>query len=101
MQIDLLVLATIYGLLIAYVDFRPTWDDTGITLLALLVIIGLFNKKRPWLFALAIGVWIPLWGILTTHDIRFFLSLVLPFIGVYAGWTVHRAFRNNEHPAKF
>jgi hypothetical protein len=37
----LLPLALGFGLLIAYVDSRPNWDDTGVTALALLAGSGL------------------------------------------------------------
>ncbi len=68
----LLVASLVLGLLIAYIDSRPTWDDTGITVFALLAgggIIGLLVQKRPWLFALAFGLWIPLWGVVVRHDL--------------------------------
>jgi len=88
----LLVAAVIFGLLVAYVDSRPTWDDTGITAFSLLIdsgIIGFLAKKRPWLFALAIGLWFPLWYIITTYDLAMIILLVFPFVGVYIGWAVH------------
>ena len=46
------------GLLIAYVDSRPNWDDTGITALALFAccaVFGALEPKRCWLWALATG----------------------------------------------
>jgi hypothetical protein len=36
-----------FGLLIAYSDSRPTWDDAGITALALLIACGLFGFLAP------------------------------------------------------
>jgi hypothetical protein len=92
----LLVAAVVFGLLVTYIDSRPTWDDTGITVLVLLIgsgIIGLLAQKRPWIFALAIGLWLPLWYILTRHDLSMFIVLAFPFIGVYAGWLLRLGLR--------
>ena len=52
------VAALAVGILIAYVDSLPHWDDTGITVLALLVssgLLGMLSPRRPWLWALAVG----------------------------------------------
>jgi hypothetical protein len=88
------------GLLIAYIDSRPTWDDTGITVFALLAgggIIGLLLQKRPWLFALAFSIWMPVWGIVARHDLMMLVVLIFPFIGVYAGWAVRQVSRKVLH----
>jgi len=88
----LMIAAVMFGLLVAYVDTRPTWDDTGITVFSLLLgggIIGLLAQKRPWFFALAVGLWLPLWTILKSHDLAMIILLVIPFFGVYAGWVLN------------
>ena len=92
----LLLAAVLLGLLVTYVDTRPTWDDTGITVFALVIgsgIIGLLAERRPWLFALAVGVWLPAWYILTTHNLSMVIVLIFPFVGVYLGWALHFGFR--------
>jgi hypothetical protein len=76
------------GLVIAYVDSRPNWDDTGITALALFVccaLCGALVPKRPWLWALAIGAWIPIAGITMAGNFGSLLALVFAFAGAYAG----------------
>jgi hypothetical protein len=91
MQKILLAAAVISGLFITYVDSRPTWDDTGITAGAILFVCGiiaLLGYQRPWLLALAVGVWIPLYGILVTHNFGSIIALIIAFIGTYAGWGV-------------
>lgn len=96
MQKTLLAAALAVGMVITYVDSTPSWDDTGITALALLLgagVIGLFARRRPWLFALAIGLWIPLRGILLKHDFRFLIVLLFPLAGVYAGWALRKLVR--------
>jgi len=55
----LLIAAVVFGLVIAFIDTRATWDDTGITVMALLIVsgvVGLLAEKRPSLFALAVGL---------------------------------------------
>ena len=102
MQKGLLAIALASGLLIAYVDSRPTWDDTGITVFALLVtsgIIGLLVQRRPWLYALAIGLWIPLWGVIQAQNVSMLLVLLFPFAGVYAGWALRLVVQKTLHPA--
>jgi hypothetical protein len=55
--------AVALGLAIAYLDSRPGWDDAGVTAFALLLFAGAFGVivlYRPWVWTLAIGIWIPL-----------------------------------------
>ncbi len=87
----LLFCSALLGLLIAYTDSRPNWDDAGITVLVLVgggTIVGLLLEKHPWLFALAIGISIPIMGILARHDLMMLIVLIFPFIGVYTGWAI-------------
>jgi hypothetical protein len=93
-EILVLAAALVIGLAIAFVDTRPTWDDTGITAFALPaagVLIGLMVRRRPWLYALALGIWIPLWGALAKGNLGLFLVLPIPFAGVYLGWWLRRS----------
>jgi hypothetical protein len=76
------------GLLIAYVDSRPNWDDSGITALALFTAsaaCGALSPKRCWLWALAIGMWIPVQSIVMSGNYSSVLVLVFSFAGAYAG----------------
>lgn len=93
MQKVLAGLAIIAGGCIAYVDSRPTWDDTGITVFALLAssgLLGLLGPKKPWLWALLVGLWLPLYSITTRHDFSMLVTLVFPFLGAYAGMLVRK-----------
>ena len=102
MQNVLLILAAVSGLLITYVDSRPTWDDTGITAGVILLLCGLLaliGFKRPWLLALAVGAWIPLYGLLVTHNFGSILALIIAFVGAYAGWAFRAGIDKIRHPA--
>jgi len=91
----LLVIALALGLLITWVDSRPTWDDTGISAGAILLVtaaLGLAMPERAWLWALAVGGWIPLMGIFVTHNYGSILALVVAFIGAYLGALARKAF---------
>ncbi|HLO30322.1 MAG TPA: permease prefix domain 1-containing protein [Anaerolineales bacterium] len=96
MQNVLLAVAVLAGLFSAYVDSRPTWDDTGILAGGLLLISGLLTllgHRKPWLIALAVGIWIPLHDIYLSHDLRMLLVLLFPLVGAYAGWAFRLGIR--------
>ena len=102
MQSILLAIAVLAGLFSAYVDSRPTWDDTGILAGGLLIVSGLLTllgHRRPWLIALAVGIWIPLHDIYLSHDARMLLVLLFPLVGAYGGWLVRLGIRKTLHPA--
>jgi hypothetical protein len=105
----LLALAVLTGLFIAIVDSRPTWDDTGITAGVMLLSSGLLTMlgyRRPWLIALAIGLWTPLYETYLSRNFRLpgeilfpLFVLLIPTIGAYAGWAVRLGIRKTFHPA--
>ena len=102
MQNILLAVAVLAGLFSAYVDSRPTWDDTGILAGGLLIISGLLTllgHRKPWLIALAVGIWIPVHDIYLSHDFRMLLVLLFPLVGAYGGWLVRLGIRKTLHPA--
>jgi hypothetical protein len=92
----LLPAAVALGLLIAYVDSRPNWDDTGVIAAAVFAVSGLWGvlgPERPWLWALAVGGWIPVFAIVARGEFASLLALAFAFAGAYAGMGVRRAFR--------
>ena len=102
MQNILLTIAVLAGLFSAYVDSLPTWDDTGILAGSLLLVSGLLTllgHRRPWLIALAVGLWIPLHDIYLSHDFSMLLVLLFPFVGAYGGWAVRLGIRKTLHLA--
>jgi len=109
MQKMLFALAVLMGILIAFVDSRPTWDDTGITAGMMLLSSGLFTllgHRRPWLIALAVGLWTPLYETYLSGNFRLpgvillpLFILLLTFVGAYAGWAVRLGIRKTFHVA--
>ena len=103
MQKILLALAVLFGILIAYVDSRPTWDDTGITAGTMLLSSGLLTLlgyRRPWLVALAIGPWTPLYETYVSGNFHLPGVILLPlfillitFVGAYTGWVIRLGVR--------
>lgn len=102
MQNYLLGIAVLAGLFSLYVDTRPTWDDTGILVGGLLLVSGLLTllgHRRPWLIALAVGIWIPLYEIFATHNFLLLVIMLIPLIGAYGGWLVRLGIQKTFHPA--
>ena len=102
MQKVFVALGIAAGCFIAYVDTRPNWDDTGITAGLLLLSAGLLTLlgyRRPWLMALAVGIWIPLYYIYRSHDWAMLIVLVIPLIGAYAGRAANLVIRMVFRPA--
>jgi len=99
-QVVLVVLALALGGLLAYVDSRPNWDDTGVLVGILLIAsmaFGFMGPRRPWLWALALGLWIPLVGWIRTHSAAPLVALVVAFVGAYLGMAAHRATQSGKN----
>jgi hypothetical protein len=91
----LLVSALLFGLLLAWVDTRPGWDDTGLMVGVIFLVtlfLGVVMPEHAWLWALAVGGWIPLVEISRSGNFGALLALVAAFAGAYTGAFVRRAF---------
>lgn len=107
MQKVLLITAILIGLLIAYVDSRPTWDDTGITAGTMLLSSGLLTLlgyRRPWLIALAVGLWTPIYETFLSRNFHLpgvilfpLFVLLIALVGAYAGWAVRLGISKTLH----
>ena len=61
----LVLVALMLGMLIFMVDSSPGWDDTGVSaamVLAASGLMGAIHPARAWVWALAVGSWVPLMG---------------------------------------
>jgi hypothetical protein len=86
-------LAAATGLFIAWVDSRPGWDDAGITAGMLFLTAALFGALRPSrapVWAMAVGLWVPLLGIVLHRNFGSLLALAAAFLGAYAGALARR-----------
>jgi hypothetical protein len=86
--------AAAIGLTLGYLDSRPSWDDTGITaalLLSTSAMVAGLSGRRPWLWALLIGIWIPLleaWGPAGVASIA---ALAISALGAFGAYLLVRA----------
>jgi hypothetical protein len=69
-------------------------------------LLTLLGYPRPWLIALAIGVWTPLYETYMSHNFRLpgvilfpAVVLLIALIGAYAGWAVRLGIRKTFHVA--
>lgn len=90
-----LLLSILAGLLIAWIDFRPGWDDTGITagmIVLTAALFGYLHPAKPWIWALTVSGWIPLHAIILNSDFKMLLVTLFGFAGAYLGAAV----KNNK-----
>ncbi len=90
----LFLLAFALGIVIGWVDTRPTWDDTGITVGALAIVsagFGLLMPKRAWAWGVAVGTGTPLLNIVLHGGFAALVALPVSFLGSYAGALVRKA----------
>ena len=82
------------GLAIATVDSRPGWDDTGVTA-GLLVLaaatVAALDGRRPWLWALLVGLPLPLIEVPATGSGAALVAILFAAIGASIGIVVRRA----------
>jgi hypothetical protein len=83
-----LVVSIIAGVLIAMMDTSPNWDDTGVTVGAILLITFVARATRPdfaWLWALIIGGLVLGFNLVLKPGYGAAIALVFAFVGAYAG----------------
>ena len=89
----LAVAAAGIGLAIGYVDSRPTWDDTGITVSLILLasaVVAWLSGRRPWLWALLVGAWVPIFEISGSGGAASLIALGVAAVGAVAGYLLRR-----------
>jgi uncharacterized membrane protein YccC len=88
-----LILAIAIGLIIAWIDTRPHWNDTGVTVFLVLLsalVCGYISSQKPWLISLAVSIWVPIFNIIIAHNYGALLALVPGFIGAYIGYLIRK-----------
>jgi len=90
------------GAFLAWMDSSPGWDDTGVTVGLVLVGAAAFGALRPawaWAAAVAVGAWIPIVEIPSTHNFGALAALAFAFAGAYGGAFARRLISPQEPPS--
>ena len=101
----LVLVALMLGMLIFMVDSSPGWDDTGVSAAMVLVasgLMGAIHPARAWVWALAVGSWVPLMGFALDpagFDPASVLALAFATAGAYAGALAGRLLTGSD-PAR-
>jgi hypothetical protein len=94
--VGLTLVALALGLGIALIDASPGWDDTGVSaaaLFAVCALLGGVGPRQPWMWAMAVGLWIPMLAVAlhpSAPNYGSVLALVVAVVGAYAGAGVRR-----------
>lgn len=88
-----LIIAILCGLIIAWIDSRPNWDDAGIIATLIVIIAGLisyFYKTKPIVWGLAVSCWIPVFGIIKSSDYSLLIIIIFGIIGAFLGFFISK-----------
>ena len=88
MQKLLILIAIVIGHMFAYIDSRPDWDDAGVLAVSIAIvcaILAYLYPRRPWIWAIAVGVWIPLHNLVHNGNFGSLLALAFAAAGAYLG----------------
>jgi hypothetical protein len=100
MQKLLILIAIVIGHIFAYIDSRPNWDDTGVLAVSIAIvsaILAYLYPGRPWIWALAVGVWIPIHNLIHNGAFGSILALAFATAGAYLGsWLRKIVDRKNQ-----
>jgi hypothetical protein len=100
-ELPLIVGAAVVGAAIAFVDSRPGWDDTGITVGLLVLAAGVVagaSGRRPWMWALLVGAWTPAVEVATGGSAASFAALGFAAVGALGGWALRRSLATGDRP---
>lgn len=89
----ILFLALLSGLAIAYVNARSNWGSTGIVVGLIFIsaaLLSFINTRYAWLWALLIGIWVPLTSVLTNSNYNALLALAFAYFGAFLGFFVKK-----------
>lgn len=86
-------LSAVAGAALVIIDTRPGWDDTAVTAGGLFLcglVVAALSGRRPWIWALLIGIWLPLVEVLQGANPAIFLALLFALAGAIAGYAIRR-----------
>jgi uncharacterized membrane protein AbrB (regulator of aidB expression) len=102
MRILLFILAIAIGHVFAFIDSRPNFDDTGVLAFSIAItcaILAFISPRRPWLWGLAVGVWIPLHNLIHHGNPASLLALAFALAGAYVGAGLQRILLRHDRSA--
>jgi hypothetical protein len=82
------------GFGIAYIDSRPTWDDTGITVAAVFLVAVILGAVRPpsfWVSGVAVGLPIPAMNVVLRSNYGSAVAIAIALVGAGAGALLGKA----------
>ena len=89
-----LAIALLVGAAIGFVDSRPTWDDTGVTVGALLLaalVLALIRPRSAWLIGLAVGVPVVVFNVGAHGGFGSLAAVAFSLLGAGIGYGIGRA----------
>ncbi len=95
-ELALVAPAALAGIVVAWIDTRPSWDDSGVTA-GLLAVAAFLTAaaagRRPWLWAILVGAWTPAFEIAASGRPDSLVALLVAAIGALTGWGLARLVR--------
>jgi len=88
MKAPFFILAIDIGHVFAFVDSQPNFDDAGILAFSIAIvcaILAFIYPRRPWLWALAIGIWIPIQSLIHNGGAGSLIAIAFALVGAYLG----------------
>jgi tetrahydromethanopterin S-methyltransferase subunit C len=93
------IIATTLGFLIGWVDSSPGWDDTGITVMSLVVgtaVIAFFSPTRVWAWGLCTGLPVVLLNAVAHGNLGSIAAVPVALTGGYFGMLIRRIVRMRQ-----
>ena len=81
------------GAFIGWMDSRPHWDDTGITVGAIVLsagVLGILHPQKAWLWATLIGLGVTVWEYGVSGTVGAVVSIPIAFAAAYMGVVARR-----------
>ena len=94
-----LILCITFGSIIGWIDTRPNWDDTGITVGMILIstiICGGLSPSRAWLWALIVGGTVFAANFILHGNYGSAVALVIALVGAYVGAGIRKGLSHNR-----
>jgi hypothetical protein len=92
--------AVLGGVVIEALSSRPGFDDTGIAAGLLVVVafaVALVSGRRPWLWGVLVGAWVPLVELVQNRNVGSLLAIVFALAGAVLGVAARRVIDSSRN----